>query len=268
MQDVPELSPLLSSMDSHHRFFSFNVNLQVPLIFPQFWILETEQVLKVKFFEVRSRSSKSIGAISIKESISNRNEGFPDERGWHNSGIPCIHTCIHIHYSVDYLILLHHYDCDAIYYSFLIIILLLPLSLLSPVENHRYNVITCTIAIAKHEERIRVRGATVIFKMVRHAGQINKRAYIYIHIQLRSSLALRYDEDDTIMMIQRTRFKVAPRLSFGCRSDPFYECEERVLKKKKKTCEREEWIKGLPFRIYELSRTIHLSDNSLDLCLV
>lgn len=44
------------------------------------------------------------------------------------------------------------------------------------VENHRYNVITCTIAIAKHEERIYAFGATVIFKMVRHAGQINKRA--------------------------------------------------------------------------------------------
>jgi len=142
-----------------------------------------------------------------------------------------------------------------------IINLLLPLSLLSPLKSslHRYH-----LYYRYRETRgAYAFGAIVILKMIRHAGQINKHAYaIYTYtIAIVACATIRrgwHDNDDSERDWSRSR------LSLNCRSDSFYECEES----NKRECEREKWIKGLPFRIHELSRTIHLSDNSLDLCLV
>jgi len=83
----------------------------------------------------------------------------------------------------------------------------LPLSLLSPLKSslHRYHL----LSLSRKKRGAYAFGAIVIFKMIQHAVQINKRAYIcYIYIY-NCDRCLRYDENDTIMMIQNA-IEVAP----------------------------------------------------------
>jgi len=150
---------------------------------------------KVKFSRFAD-SSTNISAIStIEESILNRSVNSRMKEAATIPGIPCIHACIHIHYSVDYLILLHHYDYDVIiiHFNYNLIIAIVTAVAVEIVVTP----LSLTIYFRYRETRgAYAFGAIVIFKMIRHAVQINKRAYIrYIYIY-NCDRCLRYDEND------------------------------------------------------------------------
>lgn len=78
-----------------------------------------------------------------------------------------------MHYSVGYLILPHHYDYDAIIihfnYDLIAIVTAVAVAIIS-------TPLSLVLSLSRNTRRIR---ATVIFKMTRHAGEINTRMRIY-----------------------------------------------------------------------------------------
>lgn len=123
----------------------------------------------------------------------------------------------------------------------LIMIWLSPLSLLSPLQS-----LSLVLLLSRDTRRICISAAAVIFKMRDTRVKLINAHMLYIHIyncEIVACATIRrgwHNNDDSERDWSRSR------LSFGWWSDPsFYEC--LVL-----TCEREERIEGLPFRIHEL----------------
>lgn len=167
--------------------------------------------------------------IKKKRSISNQSKNSRMKEGYYNSGIPCIHTCIHIHYSVGYLILPHHYDYDAIiiHFNYELIIAIVTAVAVAIIATP----LSLVLSLSRNTRGAYAFGAIVIFKMRRHAGQINKCAYaIYIYTYTYTIAIVACttidDEGDTIMMIKNA-IEVTPVYPLVVEDDLFYECEER-----------------------------------------
>jgi len=165
---------------------------------------------------------EDIDFISIEESISNRSKNSRMKEATTIPGYP-VYIGTHV-YTLYITVLVIWYYCIIMITTRLLFIwiinLLLTLSLLSPLKSslHRYH-----LYYRYRETRgAYVFGAIVIFKMIRHADQINKLAYaIYTYtIAIVACATIRrgwHDNDDSERDWSRSR------LSFNCRSDSFYE---------------------------------------------